>query len=48
VVEQFAAFFRRNGYVRRMEPRRRAAEGQAYKMGDELRLVANSADVPTI
>lgn len=44
VVEQLAALFRRNGYVRRQDPRRRARDGYwGYKKGDEVRLVANSA-----
>lgn len=38
---QLAAFFRRNGYVRLQDPARAATEGaQAYKKGDEIRLVA--------
>jgi hypothetical protein len=43
VVEQLGAFFRRNGYVRRQSADRLAAEGyEAYKKGDEVRLVADS------
>ena len=43
VVEQLAVFFRRNGYVRRPNPDRLAAEGyKGYKKGDEVRLVADS------
>lgn len=39
---RLATFFRRNGYVRRSDPARRAEEGQRYKKGDEVRLVAAS------
>jgi hypothetical protein len=43
-VAQLAAFFRRNGYVRRQKADRLAADGpQGYKKGDEVRLVAESA-----
>ena len=49
VVEQLAALFRRNGYVRRLNPDRRAAEPRTYKKGDEVRLVAHSeAELRTI
>ncbi len=41
-AEQLADFFHRNGYVRRLSKARRAAEGQSYKKGDEVRLVARS------
>lgn len=40
--QQLVAFFHRNGYVRRFDPKRRAEEGQNYKKGDEFRLVAES------
>jgi hypothetical protein len=43
VVTQLAAFFNRNGYVRRVNAERRAAEPRSYKKGDEVRLVAESA-----
>src|SRR5207249_2503443 len=43
VVEQLAAFFRRNGYVRWQDASRQKADGYwAYKKGDEVRLVAES------
>jgi hypothetical protein len=42
VVKQLRAFFQRNGYVRRLDPARRANDGQSYKKGDEVRLVADS------
>jgi hypothetical protein len=42
VVKQLTALFQRNGYVRRLNPQRRAAEPQTYKKGDEVRLVAES------
>jgi hypothetical protein len=44
VVKSLAAYFRRNGYVRRLNPLRRKREGQGYKKGDEVRLVAESYD----
>jgi len=41
-VRELAAFFQRNGYVRRHNPVRYAAVGyKKYKKGDEVRLVAN-------
>ena len=41
-VLELAAFFLRNGYVRRHNPARYAAVGcMKYKKGDEVRLVAN-------
>jgi hypothetical protein len=43
VVKQLAAFFYRNGYVRRMNAVRRVEEGRLYKKGAEVRLVAESA-----
>ncbi len=42
-VQQLSVLFRRNGYVRRLNPKRRAAEPGTYKKGDEVRLVAASA-----
>lgn len=43
VVQQLAAMFRRNGYVRFQRADRIAAEGhRVYKKGDEVRLVAES------
>lgn len=42
VVRQLSAYFHRNGYVRRLNARRRAREGQLYKKGAEVRLVAES------
>jgi hypothetical protein len=43
VVARLAGFFRRNGYVRRLDPVRRVVDGQLYKKGAEVRLVAESA-----
>ena len=43
MVKQLAAFFHRNGYVRRVDAVRRVEEGQLYKKGAEVRLVAQSA-----
>ena len=43
VVKRLAAFFHRNGYVRRMDAVRRVVDGQLYKKGAEVRLVAESA-----
>jgi hypothetical protein len=40
-VKELAAYFERNGYVRRVNAARRI-EGQRYKKGDEVRLVAHS------
>lgn len=42
VVERLAMYFHRNGYVRRVDAARREAEGQQYKKGTEVRLVAES------
>jgi len=43
VVAALAAVFHRNGYVRRQNAGRLAAEGyRAYRKGDEVRLVASS------
>ena len=42
VVEQLAALFRRNGYVRWPNLLRRAATPREYKKGYEVRLVADS------
>ena len=42
-------FFHRNGYVRWQNAERRQLEGQAYRKGDEVRLVAESlAELATI
>jgi hypothetical protein len=41
-VQKLAAWFNRNGYVRRQNAARQAAEGQLYKKGDEVRFVAKS------
>lgn len=43
VVERLAAFFHRNGYVRRVDAVRKMVEGRLYKKGAEVRLVAESA-----
>jgi hypothetical protein len=41
VLDHLAAFFDRNGYVRRQNPKRLAREGyRGYKKGDEVRLTA--------
>ncbi|MGQ0553224.1 MAG: hypothetical protein ACT4PU_08380 [Planctomycetota bacterium] len=40
--KELAKWYHRNGYVRRLNPKRRRAEKSAYKKGDEVRLVANS------
>lgn len=42
VIADLSALFRRNGYVRRPNPDRRAAEPREYKKGYEVRLVADS------
>lgn len=39
VVARLGKYFRRNGYVRRFDPERRAND-RRYKKGDEVRLVA--------
>jgi hypothetical protein len=41
-IEQLAAFFHRNGYIRRLDPVRRLVEGHLYTKGAEVRLVAES------
>jgi hypothetical protein len=44
VVTALRDYFQRNGYVRQQNATRLAREGpQAYKKGDEVRLVAQSA-----
>jgi hypothetical protein len=40
--KQLAAFFHRNGYVRRTKPIRKKVKGRQYKKGAEIRLVAES------
>ncbi len=40
--QELAKWYHRNGYVRRLNPKRRKAEKSTYKKGDEVRLVANS------
>jgi len=42
VIQRLAEYFQYNGYVRRMDKVRRKNEGQSYKKGDEVRLVAQS------
>lgn len=42
VVKRLAAYFHRNGYVRRVNAVRRMTKGRLYKKGAEVRLVANS------
>ncbi len=41
-VERLAELFHRNGYIRARDPERRLKEGQLYKKGAEVRLVAES------
>ena len=41
-IAKLAAYYRRNGYIRKINPVRRRAEGDDYKKGDEVRLVAES------
>jgi hypothetical protein len=49
VARELARLFQRNGYVRRVNPDRRATEGQYYKKGDEMRFTAGSlAELTTI
>jgi hypothetical protein len=43
-VERLAAFFHRNGYVRRLDAKRRKKKKRRYKKGDEVRLVAWSRE----
>jgi len=42
LTARLAEAFHCNGYIRRLNPSRRAAEGKLYKKGDEIRLVADS------
>jgi len=42
VVKRLAELFRRNGYVRSVNPVRRLVDGRLYKKGAEVRLVAES------
>ncbi|MCC7475723.1 MAG: hypothetical protein IT425_10025 [Pirellulales bacterium] len=42
-MKQLKKFFHRNGYIRRVDAVRRVEEGQLYKKGAEVRLVAESA-----
>lgn len=50
MLKQLAAFYHRNGYIRRQRADRLGAEGYgAYKKGDEVRLNARSlAELRTI
>jgi len=41
-LKELRRLFRRNGYVRKQNRARLAADGRDYKKGDEVRLVANS------
>lgn len=41
-VKRLAAYFHRNGYIRPLDADRRELEGQLYKKGSEIRLVADS------
>jgi hypothetical protein len=42
VVKRLTELFRRNGYVRSVNPVRRLVNGRLYKKGAEVRLVAES------
>lgn len=42
VIKRLAAYFHRNGYIRRLDAIRRLTDGQLYKKGAEVRLVAES------
>lgn len=44
VVRRLTELFRRNGYVRKCDPVRRAKLGRMYHRGDEVRLVADSRE----
>lgn len=45
VAAELTAFFRRNGYVRRHDAARYAAQGcMKYKKGEEVRLIANGTE----
>jgi hypothetical protein len=44
VVARLRVYFRRNGYVRRIDAVRRVRDGQLYKKGAEVRLVAESPE----
>src|SRR5260370_1079849 len=44
VRQRLTAMLRRNGYVRRQNPQRVAEGWGAYKKGDEVRFIAQSAD----
>ncbi len=44
VVKRLVWYFHRNGYVRQLDEVRRILEGQSYKKGAELRLVANTPE----
>lgn len=50
IAEQLAAFFNRNGYVRKQNTKRLNKEGyMGYKKGDEVRLVvATKAELATV
>lgn len=39
---QLRVFYQRNGYIRRVDPVRQLRDGQLYKKGAEVRLVADS------
>ena len=42
VIQRLAVFYRRNGYTRRLDAVRRIEQGQLYKKGADVRLVAES------
>jgi len=42
-LADLAVFFHRNGYVREPDAKRKAKDGDKYRKGYEVRLVANSA-----
>lgn len=41
-IKRLGKFFRRNGYIRELNSERRLEEGELYKKGDEVRLVADT------
>ncbi|MCX7665688.1 MAG: hypothetical protein N2112_09085 [Gemmataceae bacterium] len=41
-IQRLSEFFNRNGYVRFLDETRRAKDGEHYKKGAEVRLVADS------
>ena len=41
-IKRLGKFFRRNGYIRELNSERRLEEGELYKKGSEIRLVADT------